>query len=70
MYIRDDFYVDNCMEGEIEDGYLKLYIMNETIYGKIINEIYLSRESVEELIIQLIQEYPNITVIEKSSDLI
>lgn len=70
MYIRDDFYVDSCMEGEIEDGYLKLYIMNETIYGKIINEIYLSRESVEELIIQLIQEYPNITVIEKSSDLI
>lgn len=65
MYIRDDFYIDNSMEGEIEDGYLKLFISNDTIYGKITNEIYLSRESVEELVIQLIQEYPNITVVEK-----
>lgn len=70
IFIRDDFYVDNILESEIEEGYLRLLLTNDTIYGKITNELLLSRESVENLIVQLIQEYPNITQIESSKELL
>lgn len=70
IFIKDDFYVDNILESEIEEGYLKLLLTNDTVYGKITNELLLSRESVENLIVQLIQEYPNITQIESSKELL
>lgn len=68
VYLRCDFYADHYMESEIDEGYLKLLVYNSTEDDdSIANEIYLSKESVVDLVTQLLNQLDDIEQINKSS---
>lgn len=68
VYLRCDFYTDHYMESEIDEGYLKLLVYNSTEDDdSIANEIYLSKESVVDLVTQLLNQLDDIEQINKSS---
>lgn len=67
FHIRCDFYTDHYLEGEIENGLLKLTIHNGDFCENYSTELYLSKEGAVKLAKELLNEVEFIEQVGKSN---